>query len=406
VPPLSLFKENKTAIVASMTQPELLEIVACGETSRVQFKETLDNNDSIAAEIIALANTKGGMILFGIQDKTGAVKGLTYQQIQEIGNKVASIATELIKPQVFITTDVVPLHCDENVQHVLVVMVDEGIAKPYKDRFGVIWVKQGGDKRRLTDNNQQLRLFQQSGLVYVDEMIVPDTSFADVYKDKVQEYLEKMQDDSIDLEEIDEQLCKNLNILKGAFLTLGGLLFFGKRPQKTRPAFCVKAVSFIGNDISSVDYRESRDITGTIPVMYQESLAFFDRHLFRTQQGQDFNSTGILEISEVALQELMQNALTHRDYTKNAPIRIFIFDNRIEIISPGCLPNSLTIENIKLGNAVIRNNLIVSYASKLMRYRGIGSGIARALKRQPDIIFQDDREGEQFKVTIPRPPRP
>ena len=389
-----------------MTQPELLEIVACGETSRVQFKETLDNNDSIAAEIIALANTKGGMILFGIQDKTGAVKGLTYQQIQEIGNKVASIATELIKPQVFITTDVVPLHCDENVQHVLVVMVDEGIAKPYKDRFGVIWVKQGGDKRRLTDNNQQLRLFQQSGLVYVDEMIVPDTSFADVYKDKVQEYLEKMQDDSIDLEEIDEQLCKNLNILKGASLTLGGLLFFGKRPQKTRPAFCVKAVSFIGNDISSVDYRESRDITGTIPVMYQESLAFFDRHLFRTQQGQDFNSTGILEISEVALHELMQNALTHRDYTKNAPIRIFIFDNRIEIISPGCLPNSLTIENIKLGNAVIRNNLIVSYASKLMRYRGIGSGIARALKRQPDIIFQDDREGEQFKVTIPRPPRP
>lgn len=242
--------------------------------------------------------------------------------------------------------------------------------------------------------------------MYVDEMIVPDTSFADVYKEKVQEYLEKMQDDSVELEEIHEQLCRNLNILKGNNLTLGGLLFFGKRPQKVRPAFCVKAVSFIGNDISSVEYRESRDIIGTIPAMYQESLAFFDRHLFRTQQGQDFNSTGILEISEIALQELMQNALTHRDYTKNAPIRIFIFENRIEIVSPGCLPNSLTIENIKLGNAVIRNNLIVSYASKLMRYRGIGSGIARALKRQPDIVFQDDREGEQFRVTIPRPPRP
>ena len=389
-----------------MTQSELTEIVACGETSRVQFKETLDNNDSIAAEMIALANTKGGMILFGIQDKTGEIKGLSYQEIQEIGSKVASIATELVKPQIFVTTDVVSLHRDENVRHVLVVMVDEGIAKPYKDRFGVIWVKQGGDKRRLTDNNQQLRLFQQSGLVYVDEMIVPDTSFADVYKEKVQEYLEKMQDDSVELEEIHEQLCRNLNILKGNNLTLGGLLFFGKRPQKVRPAFCVKAVSFIGNDISSVEYRESRDIIGTIPAMYQESLAFFDRHLFRTQQGQDFNSTGILEISEIALQELMQNALTHRDYTKNAPIRIFIFDNRIEIISPGCLPNSLTIENIKLGNAVIRNNLIVSYDSKLMRYRGIGSGIARALKRQPDIIFQDDREGEQLKVTIPRPPRP
>lgn len=179
--------------------------------------------------------------------------------------------------------------------------------------------------------------------MYVDEMIVPDTSFADVYKDKVQEYLEKMQDDSIDLEEIDEQLCKNLNILKGASLTLGGLLFFGKRPQKTRPAFCVKAVSFIGNDISSVDYRESRDITGTIPVMYQESLAFFDRHLFRTQQGQDFNSTGILEISEVALQELMQNALTHRDYTKNAPSGFSFLTTGLKLLAPAVFPTPLPL---------------------------------------------------------------
>ncbi len=98
----------------------------------------------------------------------------------------------------------------------------------------------------------------------------------------------------------------------------------------------------------------------------------------------------------------MQNALTHRDYSKNAPVRIFIFDNRVEIISPGSLPNSLTIKNIKMGNAVVRNNLIVSYASKLMYYRGIGSGIVRAIKNQPNIVFEDDKVGEQFKVIIER----
>lgn len=74
----------------------------------------------------------------------------------------------------------------------------------------------------------------------------------------------------------------------------------------------------------------------------------------------------------------------------------------IEIISPGCLPNSLTIENIKSGNAVVRNNLVVSFASKLMMYKGLGSGIIRALRVQPDIIFENDRNGELFKVIIER----
>lgn len=79
-----------------------------------------------------------------------------------------------------------------------------------------------------------------------------------------------------------------------------------------------------------------------------------------------------------------------------------IFDNRVEIVSPGSLPNSLTIENIKMGNAVVRNNLIASFCSKLMVYRGFGSGITRSLLAQPNIEFINDSEGEQFTVIIPR----
>ena len=385
-----------------MTEAELLEKVACGETSRVQFKERLDNQDSVAAELVAMANANGGQILFGIHDKTGDVCGLSYEELQSTGNKLASIASDLVKPQVFINTEVVTVTSESPKKHILVVSVDEGIAKPYKDRLGVIWVKQGGDKRRLTDNNEQLRLFQQSGLVYIDEMIVPETSFSDIDKEKVIPYLLKIDGNEYSTDDIDERICKNLNIIKNGHLTLAGLLFFSRKPQKYRPVFCVKAVSFWGNDIAGSEYRDSQDIEGTIPFVFDSTMDFFKRNLHHTQQGQNFNSTGILEISEVALQELVQNALTHRDYSKNSPVRVLIFDNRIEIISPGCLPNSLTIENIKMGNAVVRNNLIVSYASKLMQYRGLGSGIARALKAQPDIVFENDREGEQFKVVIPR----
>jgi predicted HTH transcriptional regulator len=132
-------------------------------------------------------------------------------------------------------------------------------------------------------------------------------------------------------------------------------------------------------------------------------LRFFTTNLLYVQAGQNFNSVGQLEISLIALEELLQNALIHRDYSKNAPVRVMIFDDRIEIISPGALPNSLSVENIKLGNAVVRNNLLVSYGSKWMIYRGFGSGITRSLELQPNIELINDADGEQFKVIIPRP---
>ena len=173
-----------------MDSIELLNIISQGETSKVQFKLLLDNKDSIAAEMIAMANSKGGIILFGVEDKTGVIAGLDYVQLQKIGNEVATIATDFVKPQIFINTEVVALGDDR--KNILIVYVDEGVAKPYKDRNGTIWIKQGGDKRKLTDNNEQIRLFQQSGLVYVDEIVVPNTSINDIDSSKLDKYLKRI----------------------------------------------------------------------------------------------------------------------------------------------------------------------------------------------------------------------
>lgn len=384
-----------------MNAIELIEIISQGETSKVQFKELLDSEPAIAAEMIAMSNSKGGIIIFGVKDKTGEIVGLDYAQLQKIGNRIAAIATDSVKPQIFITTEALSLDVDDTKRNVLIVHVEEGYAKPYKDNNGTIWLKQGGDKRKLTDNNELFRLFQQNGLTYVDELIVPYTSISDLNQNKIREYLAKIDDDQHD--DLPETLYKNINVENNGRLTLGGLLFFAQNPQRFRPAFCIKAVSFFGNDAAGTDYRDSIDIVGTIPEMFVDGMKFFNTSLHHTQQGQSYNSTGILEISRIALEELLQNALTHRDYSKNAPIRIFIFDDRVEIISPGALPNSQTVESIKMGNAVVRNNLINTFASKLMKYRGTGTGIRRAMKEQPDIEFFNDVEGEQFIVTIPRP---
>ncbi|NLK80737.1 MAG: ATP-dependent DNA helicase RecG [Bacteroidales bacterium] len=387
-----------------MNAKELLEIISTGETSKVQFKREMNNDDSIAAELIALSNSKGGMILFGIEDKKGTIVGLDYQQLQSYNNRIATIANDIIKPQIFLYTEVVSISLETGKKKILVVEVAEGTAKPYKDKNGIIWIKQGSDKRKLTDNNEQIRLFQQSGILYVDEIIIPQTSIDDINYSKVEQYINAIKkQETNEAIEISETVLKNLNILKDNRLTLGGLLFFAKNPQKYRPSFCVKAISFFGNSIGGTEYRSSQDIVGTIPQMFEETMRFFTTNLYHIQAGQNFNKTGILEVSQTALEELVQNALVHRDYSKNAPIRVMIFDNRIEIVSPGSLPNSLTVENVKMGNAVVRNNLIVSYCSKLMIYRGFGSGITRALTAQPNIELINDAEGEQFRVVIPRP---
>ena len=389
-----------------MNTIELLDIISSGETSRVQFKQEMDD-DKFAAEMIAMSNSKGGVILLGIEDETGKIVGLSYEQLQSSSNnynsRLANVANDKVKPQIFIETEVLTVNTDDGEKKVLVVTIPEGVSKPYKDKNGAIWIKQGADKRKLTDNNEQIRLFQQSGSLYVDEMIIPNTSVADVDKSKVEKYIKVIQkSDSEEKVEIDEKLLTNLNIIKDNKLTLGGLEFFANNPQKYRPAFCIKAISFLGNSIGGSSYRDSKDIEGTIPEMFDQAMAFLASNLRSVQAEQNFNSVGILEISKIALEELVQNALTHRDYSKNSPIRIMIFDNRVEIVSPGSLPNSLTIENIKMGNAVVRNNLMVSYCSKLMNYRGFGSGITRALDNQPNIELINDVDGEQFIVKIPR----
>lgn len=389
-----------------MNAIELLDIINSGETSKVQFKRELDNQDKVAAEMIAFSNLKGGMMLFGVEDKTGAILGLSYELLQSISNKIGTIANELVKPTIYITTEVVPVDIsDSEKTHVLIVCINEGVSKPYKDKNGAIWIKQGADKRRVTDNAEIMRLFQHSGNLLADEMEVYGTSIDDINQDAFADYFKKEFGQTYEEKGLTfEEALKAKRILRNGQLSLAGLLFFGKDPQSIKPAFTIKAVSFIGNDISGTQYRSKpADFRGTIPQLFNEAMGFLKTNLKYLQADKEFNSTGVLEISEIALIELVQNSLVHRDYFKNSPIRILIFDDRVEIISPGKLPNSLTVNDIKYGNPVIRNNQLVAFSSHTMPFSGLGSGIKRAIAEQPNIELINDTEGEQFIVKIPRP---
>ncbi len=387
-----------------MNAIELLDIISTGETSKVQFKENLPNPESMVREIVAMSNSLGGMILLGVKDRTGEVIGLSADQVEYADRKVSEFADN-IKPTVYLSTEVVKVEDHGTEKNILVVHIKEGINKPYKTPQGEIYVKQGSNKRLLTDNAEIMRLFQSSGNLMADEMEIHGTSIEDIDEKKFSEYFKKEFGKTFEEKGLNfEQALKAKRIIRNNQITLAGLLFFGKDPQGIKPAFTIKAVSFFGNSIEGKQYRSKpKDLTGTIPELFEKALDFLMGNLDSIQTEESFNVQGKLEVSKVALEELLQNALVHRDYFKNAPIRLLIFDNRIEIISPGRLPNSLTVEDIKYGNPVIRNNQLVAFSTHTLPFSGLGSGIKRSLEEEPDIELINDVEGEQFIVKIPRP---
>ena len=103
------------------------------------------------------------------------------------------------------------------------------------------------------------------------------------------------------------------------------------------------------------------------------------------------------------LEELLQNALVHIDLLKTAAIRLMVFDDRVEIVNPGCVMGGHTIDEVKLGNSFARNPLMANFCAKTMPYRGLGSGIPRVLAEDSHVDFIDSKEGNQFTVRISRP---
>lgn len=266
----------------------------------------------------------------------------------------------------------------------------------------MIWLKNGADKRNINSREELCRLFQSVDQFHADELPTkagPET----LDKLRFRAFLKSVYD--IPFPETPEDLMillQNMNLAtEDGNLNLAGVLLFAERPEWIKPQFIVKAARYPGNEIHISDYRDMEDFSGPLPRIFEDTTAFIMRNLHKVQAGRGVNTLGIPEIPGVVCEELLVNALMHRDYLINAPIRIFIFDNRIEIISPGSLPNSLTIEKIKRGNSIIRNPILVSFIAKgLLPYRGLGSGIKRAFEAWPAIECINDRDGALFTVKI------
>ncbi|MBF0499656.1 MAG: putative DNA binding domain-containing protein [Candidatus Riflebacteria bacterium] len=381
-----------------METSELIEIISREEDGKNQFKANITNVDSLAAEIVAFCNTGGGRIFIGVNND-GSIAGLQRDDIGRLNQLLSNASSQSVRPPINYGTENVKL--PDGI--VMVVTIPDGLSKPYMDNSGAIWVKSGSDKRKVTSREEIQRMLQKSGLVHGDEIAANRISIASIDMDFFSSFYEKEYGISLDKSETNlTQLLHNMNLADGDVFNVAGALMFSQAPQFRLPAFIVKAVAFSGTDIEETKYVDSKDIAGRLSDVFQRSLAFLLTNTRSIQGEQGFNSVGDDEIPRIVFEELVANALIHRDYFITAPIRLLVFADRIEIISPGHLPNNLTIENIKNGNSNIRNPILASFASRMLPYRGLGSGIKRALREYKAIDFIDDRDGNKFTVLIKR----
>ncbi|MCZ2393655.1 MAG: hypothetical protein LC105_07365 [Chitinophagales bacterium] len=266
-------------------------------------------------------------------------------------------------------------------------------------------MKNGSDKRKVVSQDEMRRLLQSSGQLFADEQVVKGSSIEDIDMDSFSILLKKKSE--LDIHELDIPLKNQLNNLKlmsGDSLTLAGLLLLSNKVQNYRPFYTIKCVTFAGTELSASNFFDKPDaFQGNLTNLFKQSMDFIKRNLRRIQVEDSFNSRPQLEISEKTLEELVVNALVHRNYFIQSEIKIFIFDDRIEIISPGNLPNTLTIDNIKAGTSIGRNPILYSNAPYLLPLVGVGTGIPRALKNTPDLELINDLEREVFIAKIFRP---
>lgn len=382
-----------------MEEFEVRDQILLGEDSTRQFKREPAADAKMAAEIVAFANSGGGRIFVGVE-KDGSIYGLSGAEAEKIGEDLAKVAWDTVRPPLSILSKSIPT--SDGI--VVVIEIPNGASKPYCDNKGVYWVKNGPDKRRVQSPEELLRLFQSGEKLYAESQAVTASTIEDIDHDRFRRFYEsKYSESAPDRDQQPEEyqrMLENLKLVDSGRVTVAGLLLFGKRLPVLLPEMKIDAVWFKGTERASSEWHDQRSITGPLTEQFDEGMGFLKRWNSRIQGDGSFNQPGHPEIPEIVFEELMVNALIHRDYFIKDTIKLFIFDDRIEIRSPGKLPNSLTVDQIRRGMRRSRNALLASFAPDLLNYRGIGSGIVRALKNWPSISWINDTECEEVAAII------
>ncbi len=391
------------------TQTELLEIIKNGENSGVEFKRDDLQPKDLAKELVALTNLQGGMVLLGVEDD-GSIMGLTRDNLEEW---VVNVCRDKIRPPINPFFEMI--HDLEDGKDMAIIRVTHGYA------VHALWhnstnryLIRVGSQSRDASQEELARLFQQRGLMRTDLRPVSGTTFAELDLRRLQDYFGNIRGQDVpagDDADAWRTLLVNTDIMTRDGVTVGGLLLFGTKPKRFLPQAGIDAVAYPGTEMD-YDMQERMTLHGPmIPLLnppseivdnglVEQALAFVQRNTGTTVISQGGRRLQRPIYPSDVLREGIVNALIHRDYQlTNTDIKLAVYRDRLEIVSPGRLPNGVTPERMRAGNSSTRNHLLKNVMLQYRYLEYMGMGIPRKIIKgmnehngtDPELIEHDER---------------
>ena len=404
-----------------MLTTELLEIVANGENSGVEFKRDVDHADSIAKELAALANLEGGRLFLGVGDDR-IITGITRSE-EDAEEWVMNLCRNNLQPSVIPYWETVTV---PNVGIVgVVTLPDDMPDKPYKAKRGGAWVTmiRVGSTSRDASREEEARLYQSGGTHRYEIRKVSGASVRDLDGRRLADYFDRVREVGWpNDEEAQRTLLLNTEILVEADghtpPTVAGMLLFGRNPRRFLPQSALDAEAYPGIER---DYAATERTTLDGPLvslfdtmgesvesgLIEKALAFARRNL--AVQSEVDERTGVRHDREALpyepIREAIVNACAHRDYAiTTVTTRLSLFSDRLEVLSPGRLTNTVTVAKMLAGYRATRNELVKEVLRDYRYVEASGLGVPRKIVRGMEA-FNGSRpilveEDESFRVTL------
>jgi len=358
----------------------ILDLISLPESKTLEFKEKMPESLAIAKTACAFANGGGGTILIGVADKKKTITGINEQEIHILEEKIANIVYTMVEPTVAFHVSI------HNIEGKLILKIDvfPGSLKPYhlknKGEIEGTYIRVGSTNR-MADLETIEELGRQRMNISFDETSITDATIEDIDLNNIEIYLKKRKEVR-DIPEVkpDGEFLKKIKAARqqngSIHPTVAGILLFSNEPEKYIQGAVLKCARFKGNEMD--EFIDQRIITGSLFSQIEETIAFFKMNVKRSAKIEGVYRKEEYEYPEKAIREAVVNAVCHRDYSrKGADIKFAIFDDRIEITSPGGLLPQISLSDLGTGVSELRNKIIGRIFNEAGLIEGWGTGIRR-----------------------------
>ncbi len=383
---------------------ELLFHVRLGEDSGIEFKAVKfrdgnpvnPNKDKMAHEIAAFANGQGGRILLGVTDKTRDVVGIEDERVAKTEEWVVNISQNNIHPPVKIDTRLLQLPDQEGEQKT-VILIEIPRSISVHASAGRYYQRVGSSKKEMKPE-VLARLFQQrsqSRLIRFDETLVPQSGLEDIDEGLKQRFLRADTPEHQQLHKL------HLTMQEGEELGLSvaGALLLTAHPEQWLSNAYIQCVFYAGTERDADQQLDAKNAEGSLDQQIDQALDFVSRNM-RVEAIKQVGREDIPQYHLGAVFEAIVNAVAHRDYSMTGrKIRLHLFADRLELYSPGALPNSLTLDGM-MDNTVTRNETIVNLLSRYYSARE-EAGRQALIERRGEGVPRIMRESEQLSGKRP-----